>query len=198
MKVAADFVCEHDFPKPWSTCRDCMEMGSAKRPEPPAPAPPTSASKSRQMPQTVDDPVPELEGDRDVSVPVREIAPHMDGSENDWLFGDGGFPRHLRAGGWVYIRHDGELSGRVRVRGIGFREVRPWHTGEPEDQGPGATIEVDPTSWERVSIDLGALAESQRQGYRYLITATDGTVTHLSATDPVPDWLDVDPQGPTT
>jgi hypothetical protein len=44
------------------------------------------------MPQTVDDPVPELEGDRDVSVPVREIAPHMDGSENDWLFGDGGFP----------------------------------------------------------------------------------------------------------
>ncbi len=198
MKVAADFVCDHGYSKPWSACWDCMQLGAAERPVPPAPAPLPEARKSGQMPETADDPIPKLTGDKDVSVPVREIDPHMDGPENDWLFGNNGFPWGLRPGGWVYLRHDGVLSGRARARSVGFRDVRPFHTGEPEDQGPGPTLEVDPSSWERVAIDLGDLADSQHQGYRYLITATDGTVTHLSATDPVPDWLDVDPQGPTT
>jgi hypothetical protein len=52
-------------------------------------------------------------------------------------------------------------------------------------------FDVDPDSWEEVDFPLGVLAESQRQGYRYLITSADGTqVRHLIAKDPVPegDW----------
>lgn len=92
MKVAADFVCEHGYLKPWSACLDCIQLGATDRPVPPAPAPIASAVRPGRMPQTAEDPIPKLMGDNDVRVPVREIDPHMDGPENDWLFGDNGFP----------------------------------------------------------------------------------------------------------
>jgi hypothetical protein len=37
---------------------------------------------------------------------------------------------------------------------------------------------------------------NQRQGFRYLTTATDSTVRHFSASDPIPDDIDVDPPAP--
>lgn len=193
MLVEADYICEHGMPEPWATCTDCMFKSAADRPQPPAPPPPPRAARRGAMPKTAGDPLPVLLGDKDVSVPVWEFDVHMDGPGSSWLFAENGFPWELRPGGWVYLRHDGRLGGRARVRRIGFRDVRHYHTGDATDAGPGPTIEVDPDTWEATSIDLGELSESQRQGYRYLITAIDGTVTHLSASDPVPDHIEVDP-----
>ena len=98
--------------------------------------------------------------------------------------GDGRFLGDLRTGA-QWSHHDR----------IGFRHERRYHTGD-SDKGPGPTIEVDPNTWEPTSIELGDRAESQRQGYRYLITCTDGTVIHLSASDRIPEDIDVDPAAP--
>ncbi len=196
MKVPADYICEHGLPQPWATCVDCMYLAPAERPEPPIPPPPPRTARRGQMPATPDDPLPRLVGDKDMSYPVHDFEAHMLGPRNSWLFAENGFPWDLRPGGWVYLRHDGILGARGRVDGIGFRTERRQHTGEPDDVGPGPTIEIDPNTWESTSIDLGDLAETQRQGYRYLITALDGTVTHLSAGDSIPDDLDIDPPAP--
>lgn len=194
MKVTEDFICEHGFPKPWVTCTDCMYLPADERPEPPAPKPPPRAARRGQMPATIDDPLPPLQGDKDVSVAVHSFGEHITGEGNDWLFPEGGgFPWELRAGGWIYLRGGGRLGARARVRGIGFRTVREQHTGEPYDMGPGPTIEVDPATWETVDIDLGELAERQRQGYRYLITARDGSILHLMAGDAILEGFDTDP-----
>ena len=193
MRVSADFVCEHGFPKPWVTCVDCMSLGVADRPRPPVSPPTRKPGRPGHMPWTANDPVPQLCGDRDLSTPVHEVDPHVLGPGNGWLFGDQGFPKHLRPGGWVYLRHDGMLGARARVRGIGFRVERRLHTGDPDDLGPGPTIELDAETWEFVAIDLGELADHQRQGYRYLITAVDGSVYHLAAGAPIPDDIEVDP-----
>ena len=77
---------------------------------------------------------------------------------------------------------------------IGFRADRSYHTGNEEDEraGPGPTIEVDPDSWEAVS-STWATSPRVAEGYRYLITAVDGTVTHLIAGDRIPGNIDVDP-----
>jgi hypothetical protein len=149
------------------------------------------------MPRTEGDPPPPLIGNKDVSVPVYDIDAHTSGDGNDWLFAENGFPWDLRPGGWVYLRNEGRLGARARVEGIGFRTERRYHTGSG-DAGPGPTIEVDPATWETVDVDLGELAESQRQGYRYLITTVDGDVVHLSAGKHVPPDIDVDPPAGTT
>ncbi len=195
MDVDVDFICEHGFPKPWVTCMECMYGPAATRPVPPreAPAPPRTAAKSGRMPTKASEGLPKLTGDRDMSYAVHDIGAHMKGPGNDWLFALSGLPRQLRAGGWVYLRSDGHLGARARVTGIGFREERVQQTGEPEDQGPGATIELDASTWEKTDHDLGELASSQRKGYRYLIACTDGSIRHLSASEPIPGDIDVDP-----
>jgi len=196
MKVPDDYVCEHGLPRPWVTCTECMFKSAGERPQPPALPPPARAARRGAMPKAAGDPLPVLLGDKDVSVPVWDFDVHMDGPGRGWLFAENGFPWELRPGGWVYLRHEGRLGGRARVKGIGFRDVRQYHTGDSSDAGPGPTIEVDPDTWEPTSIDLGELSESQRQGYRYLITAIDGTVTHLSASDRIPAQFKTDPPAP--
>ena len=144
-----------------------------------------------------DDPLPDLIGDRDVSYPVWAFDEHIEGPGNEWLFGEQGFPWGLRQGGWIYLRSDGVLGARVRVKGIGFREARCEHTGdEKRDLGPGSTIEGEPSTWERCEHRLGDLADSQRQGYRYLITKRDGEIMHLMAGQQIPPELDLDPPSP--
>lgn len=196
MRVSADFVCDHDMPKPWATCIECMLLPAHQRPEHPAPTPAPRKPNARPglMPKTAEDPIPDLIGDRDVSYPVWSFVEHMEGEGNDWLFGEQGFPWGLRQGGWIYLRSDGVLGARVRVKGIGFREVRREHTGdEMLNLGPGPTIEVDPSTWDRCSHELGDLAERQRQGYRYLITTQDGKIEHLMADMQIPPELKIDP-----
>ena len=72
MRVSADFVCEHGFPKPWVTCVDCMSLGVADRPRPPVSPPTRKPGRPGHMPWTANDPVPQLCGDRDLSTPVHE------------------------------------------------------------------------------------------------------------------------------
>ena len=46
MKVAADFICEHEMPQPWVTCQECMFLPFELRPTPPPkPEPPKSTPK---------------------------------------------------------------------------------------------------------------------------------------------------------
>lgn len=85
------------------------------------------------------------------------------------------FPHHLRRGGWVYLRSESELTGRVRARKM------VW-----DDQTNEMAIQVDPATWdESVSIPLGDLAVQQRNGYRYLESHDDGSVTHYKGGRPV-------------
>jgi hypothetical protein len=187
------------MPKPWATCIDCMYRPEDTRPVPPRkvvekkPAKPSRAPSKSKLPQTAKDPLPPLPGNKDLSCAVFEIAAHVDGPGNDWIVAKG-FPAQLRPGGWIYLRHDGSLGARARVTGIGFRENRPQHTGDTtENWGPGPTIEIDASTWERIDSPLGELADSQRQGYRYLATPVTGDVMHLMAGDPIPDDFDLDP-----
>ncbi len=201
MKVAIDYICEHEMPQPWATCTDCMMKPFDARPEGPRPppAPPkakTRARGSNAMPESTDDRMPKLSGDKDLSYAVHSFDEHRSGPGNDWLLASGGFPAQLRTGGWLYLRSGGFLGPRVRVRGIGFRDERVEHTSDKagvfEDRGPGPTIEVDPDTWEDFSADLGDLASKQRTGYRYLISDTSGGVHHLMATEPMPEGVEID------
>ena len=187
------------MPKPWATCIDCMYRPEDTRPVPPRkveekkPAKASRAPSKSKLPLTAKDSIPSLTGNKDLSCSVYEIAAHVDGPGNDWIVAKG-FPAQLRAGGWIYLRHGGSLGAKARVKGIGFREDRPHHTGDTsENWGPGPTIEIDASTWEPLDISLGELAESQRQGYRYLATSTDGEIRHLMAGDPVPDDFEIDP-----
>ena len=127
-----------------------------------------------------------LHGDKDISVPVHDIDTYVDSPDN-WLIARG-YPRALRAGGWMYLRHVGVLAARVRVLAMVWRESRIWRTGDVgSEAGPGLAFEIDPSTWERCEFELGERAGSQRQGYRYLITSADGErVVHLTVDQPVP------------
>lgn len=77
-----------------------------------------------------------------------------------------------------------------------WRDQRPWRSGREttefsgspdESEGPGLVFGLAPETWEAASIDLGDLAETQINGYRYLLTTTTGDVHHFMAQDPIPD-----------
>ena len=108
----------------------------------------------------------------------------MSGPGNDWLFLTG-FPHELRPSGWVYVKVEGRIVGRVRVRGVGYRMNVREHT--PDDDGvhrlvsATPTLEVDPDTWEPVDIPA---AETHGQGIRYIRTnEAERTVSHLVGGD---------------
>jgi hypothetical protein len=140
---------------------------------------------------SIDDPTASLQGDRDVSVAVCSADAYRGAA---WVPVPG-HPHHLRAHGWVYLRHDGRLVARVRARGTAQLEVRPRRTPTTVDDpgfGPGRVLLVDPDTFEDTQVDLGPLASRQRSGLRYLRATRRGTVVHLAASEPVPagDWDD--------
>jgi len=63
---------------------------------------------------------------------------------------------------------------------------------DPErNLGSGISIEVDPRSWDNdIDIDLGSQAVRQRDGFRYLKTNDDDSVTHYMGGRPVSDETD--------
>lgn len=138
------------------------------------------------------DVIEELDGDRDVSVPVCSADAYRGAT---WV-PIPGRPHHLRRDGWVYLRHRGALVARVRAVGVAWSPVRPRRTPVgPHDPGfgPGRVLVVDPTTFTDIDIDLGMLASRQRSGLRYLVTTTDGGVVHLRADEPLPNhpgWRD--------
>lgn len=113
--------------------------------------------------------------------------------QTEWIVGSG-HPTDLRAGGWVYLRSEGRLWARARARRSEFREERRARTGEVgSDFGPGVVIIVYPETWEACDYDLGDVADSQHQGYRYLLTMRNGHLVHLSAGESIPDDIDWEP-----
>jgi hypothetical protein len=132
-----------------------------------------------------------LRGDRDVSIPVHDTANYVR-ADNDWLLAQSGFPHRLRPGGFVYLRQARGLRARARVTRMEWQEGvdRPWRTGDNLDDvdhpSDGWVFIVDPDTWESVDFPLDALADNQKQGYRYLLTSDDGLdIRHLTADEPV-------------
>lgn len=175
-----DEECKHGLKV--RTCALCRPS----RPAPPKPKRPTTT------PRTADDPIAPLSGTKDLSTPMRALAPYL-GERTDWLAATGGYPHDLRPGGWVYLWFEERLATRVRVRAMAWREERPVRTGDDvtgDGFGAGLVFEVDPATWEAFDQPLGEDAEWMRQGYRYHLTGRAGRVHHLMADDPVPegDW----------
>jgi len=174
----ADEWCEHDS--------DAMSCPVCR----PAPALPPTRRAPTTSPKSADDQIAPLSGTKDISVPVHQVEPYVG---SDWLMASSGYASDLRPGGWVYLRHDGHLAGRVRARSMGWRDRRPWRTGvDAGEARPGLVFEVDPSTWDDFELDLGDDAERMRQGYRYLLTTADGAdVEHLAVGDPIPvgEWI---------
>lgn len=85
------------------------------------------------------------------------------------------FPHHLRRGGWVYLRTENDLICRVKAKKMVWDETCS-----------AMAIQVDPDTWdETIEIPLGELAVQQQNGYRYLQSNEDGTVTHFKGGKPV-------------
>lgn len=173
-----------------------MNAPYEERPEPPRVIAPEPARRSRvgkhKMPKTVEEDLPPLSGNKDMTVAVKHFDAHTQGENNDWLYVRG-FPHDLRAGGWVYLRKDGVLGRRVRATGIGWREQRLEHRPKAKkDRGPGPTLELDASSWEEIDFPLEE-DDSAGTGVRYLATGADGTIRHLPPGSRLPIGYAVDP-----
>lgn len=174
--------CRHGLAP--GTCSICLQ---AER----APAARLARLRPTTRPTSSTDPVAELTGTKDISVPMYETEPYLD-DRTDWLVAHG-YPHDLRPHGRVYLRCDDRLAARVRAVRMAWREERPYRTGEVgtgSDFGPGMVFEVDPDTQEPFNQPLGQDAERMRQGYRYHLTASDRTVHHVMAGDRIPegDW----------
>lgn len=172
--------CEHDEVK--AACLECLAMPKkVTPPRPPAPRATKNPSSSR-------DKISPLAGELDMSLPVAEV---------DAIVGAGSltaraFPHYLRRSGWIYLRHDGRLAARVKAAKIVWEDERTDLADPDRDLGPGIAIEVDARTWDPdIDIDLGSLAAQQRDGFRYLLTNDDDTVTHYRGGKPIVD-LDED------
>lgn len=167
--------CEHDELR--VACLECLAIPQKVTPQQMA------APRATKNPTCESDKISPLGGDFDVSLPVDAVGPLLGA---DWI-AVRTFPHYLRRGGWIYLRNEGRLQARVKVTKVIWlpeRKVPTLHAYE--NQGPGLALQVDPRTWDpSIDHDLGALAEQQRLGYRYLKTNDDGTVTHYVGRRPV-------------
>lgn len=170
--------CKHELaPGTCSLCAPPRERSVPRR------------ARATKAPKSADDVIAPLAGDKDLSIPVFDSEPNVR-ADNDWMTATSGYPHDLRPNGWLYLRCNGALVARVRVPAMAWRDERPYRTGQDlsrEWQGPGLVFAVDPATWEPFYQDLGADAESMRQGYRYHRTDKAGVVHHLRKGDPVTD-----------
>ncbi len=128
-----------------------------------------------------------LSGDFDVTIPLHDVSKYATGDEPArWLIVTGR-PRNLRDRGWVYIRTDSQIVGRVVALGTAFLDSRPERTGSPPGvRGPGPVIVVDPATWDLSQVfDLSGDGRFHGQGMRYVRTGADGSLRHWSATEQV-------------
>lgn len=127
--------------------------------------------RTTKTPASVNDSIAPFSGALDVSIPF-EKPEEVIGSDT---VPARIFPHHLRRGGWVYLRTDSDLTGRVKAKKM------IWDESCNE-----MAIQVDPTTWDdSISIPLGDLAIQQQNGYRYLESNEDGTVTHFKGGKPI-------------
>lgn len=127
--------------------------------------------RTTKTPASANDSIAPFSGALDVSIPFADPADVV-GSET---VPARIFPHHLRRGGWVYLRNEEALAGRVKAKKM------IW-----DDAANEMAIQVDPETWDgEISIPLGDLAIQQRNGYRYLASNDDGSVTHFKGGKPV-------------
>ncbi len=127
--------------------------------------------RTTKTPASANDSIAPFSGALDVSIPFEEPADIVGRETVPARI----FPHHLRRGGWVYLRSESELAGRVKAKKM------IWDESCSE-----MAIQVDPSTWdESVSIPLGELAIQQRNGYRYLESHDDGSITHYKGGKPV-------------
>ncbi len=181
-KAAAIEYCEHDELR--AACLECLAMPQKVAPQP------TAAPRATKNPTSETDKISPLGGELDMSLPVDAVEPLVG---SDWISAHT-FPHYLRRSGWVYLRCNDGLRARVKAVKVTWRPERKVPTVEAyEDRGPGLAIQLDPKSWDvDVDIDLGAQAELQQHGYRYLVTNEDDTVTHYRGGRPIVESSDED------
>ncbi|MEM7275273.1 MAG: hypothetical protein AAF547_19510, partial [Actinomycetota bacterium] len=145
--------------------------------------------RATKNPSSAKDKISPLAGDLDMSLPVCAV----DGVIGSNTLAARAFPHYLRRSGWIYLRCDGKLQARVKATKVIWQDDR-LDLAEPERAlGAGIVIEVDPRTWDDdIDIDLGQLAARQRDGFRYLKTNDDDTVTHYRGGKPVVEDDDLD------
>ena len=127
--------------------------------------------RTTKTPASINDSIAPFSGALDVSIRFEDPAAVV-GSET---VPARIFPHHLRRGGWVYLRTEEELAGRVKAKKMIWDET-----------ASEMAILVDPETWDdSISIHLGELIVQQRNGYRYLASHEDGTITHYKGGKPV-------------
>ncbi len=85
------------------------------------------------------------------------------------------------------------LQARVRAIKVVWEDDRTDLADPNRELGGGIAIKVDPTTWDdSVQIDLGCLAERQRDGFRYLKTNDDDTVVHYLGGRPITEYDEID------
>jgi hypothetical protein len=168
--------CEHDEVR--AACLECLAMPKKVTP----PRPPTP--RATKNPGSAKDKISPLAGDLDMSLPV-DSATTVIGAES---LVARAFPHYLRRAGWIYLRCEGRLTARVKATRVVWQEDRLDLADPGRDLGPGIAIEVDSRTWDDdVDIDLGDLAAQQRDGFRYLLTNDDDSVTHYRGGKPIVD-----------
>ena len=169
-------LCEHEEVQ--AACLECLALPKKITPNV---APAKRATKS---PQSGTDKISPLGGDMDMSLPVDDLKSIV-GSES---INVRVFPHYLKKSGWIYLRTESHLKARVKATSVIWKEKRTDSASSGQDLGPGIAIEVDKSTWdEEVDIDLGLLAKSQQDGFRYLKTKSDGKVVHYRGTTPIPE-----------
>lgn len=178
-KTAKIAYCEHG--EVMAACLECLAM-----PKKVVPPPPTTP-RATKNPSSAKDKISPLAGELDMSLPVVGVE---DVIGSPWLSARA-FPHYLRRSGWIYIRSDDRLQARVKATKVIWQAERGDLADPDRDLGAGIAIEVDPKTWDAdIDIDLGPLADRQRDGFRYLKTNDDDTVTHYMGGKPIGDYAD--------
>lgn len=171
--------CEHGEVE--AACLECLAM--PKKITPPPPAKP----RATKNPSSENDKISPLAGDLDMSLPVAAV----DSAFGSDFLAARAFPHYLRRAGWIYLRCEDKLQARVKATKVVWQDDRVDLADPDRNLGAGIVIEVDPRSWDSdIDIDLGPLAARQRDGFRYLKTNDDDTVTHYMGGRPVAEASD--------
>lgn len=173
-KTATIAYCEHG--EVTAACLECLAMPKKVTPPPPA------TPRATKNPSSAKDKISPLAGDLDMSMPVDDVSAVIGMS----VLPARAFPHYLRRAGWIYLRSEDRLQARVKASKVIWVDERMDLADPTRDLGPGIAIEVDQKSWDDdIKIELGAQAERQRDGFRYLKTNDDDTVTHYMGGKPV-------------
>lgn len=167
--------CEHG--EVTAACLECLAMPKKVTPPPP------STPRATKNPSSAKDKISPLAGELDMSMPVADVEAVIGSS----CLPARAFPHYLRRSGWIYLRSEDKLQARVKAAKVIWEDERGSCLADPgRDLGAGIAIEVDAKTWDAdIDIDLGALAARQRDGFRYLRTNDDDTVTHYMGGKPI-------------